>query len=73
MLDLFAWTAFDMSRVSPDIITHCLLVYKEARSIAQKKRKMGEDKRNATWNEIDKLVKVSFIKKAQFFFIGNNK
>jgi len=48
MLDLFAWTAFDMSRVSPDIITHCLLVYKEARSIAQKKRKMGEDKRNAT-------------------------
>jgi len=33
--DLFAWTAFDMSGVSPDIITHSLSVYNEPRPIAQ--------------------------------------
>jgi len=36
--DFFTWTVFDMPRVSPDIITHQLLVYKEARPIAQIKK-----------------------------------
>jgi len=39
---LFAWTVADMCGVSPNIITHHLSIYKEARPIAQKKRKMGE-------------------------------
>lgn len=32
-VDLFAWTAVDMPGVSPDMITHCLSIFKEARSI----------------------------------------
>lgn len=56
--DLVAWTASNMSRVSLDIITHYLSMYKEAWTIAQKKRKTGEEKRNAARSEIDKLVKV---------------
>lgn len=43
--DLFAWTASDMSRVSPNIITHRLSVYKEART-SPKRKKMGEEKRD---------------------------
>jgi len=33
-VDLFMWTPSDMPGVSPDNITHKLLVFKEARSIA---------------------------------------
>jgi len=64
--DIFAWTTSDMSGVSLNIITHRLLVYKEARLVSQKKRKMGEEKHNVARNEIDKLIKVGFIIKAQY-------
>jgi len=39
--DLFAWTIIDVPGVSPNIITHHLSVYKEARPITQKKKKNG--------------------------------
>ncbi|XP_068461695.1 uncharacterized protein [Phaseolus vulgaris] len=64
--DLFAWTAADMSGVKPDVITHRLSVYKEARPIAQKKRKLGEERRKAAREETDKLVQTGFIQKAHY-------
>ncbi|XP_068486944.1 uncharacterized protein [Phaseolus vulgaris] len=64
--DLFSWIASDIPEVSPDIITHRLSMNKETQFIAQKKRKMGEEKHNALRNEIDKLVKVDFIIKPQY-------
>jgi len=33
-IDLFAWTTFNMTGVSPDIITHKLSIYREARLVA---------------------------------------
>jgi len=60
--NLFAWTASDMSGVSPYIITHCLLVYKKAQpSPKEKKRKMGEEKHNVAQNETHKLMKIDFM------------
>ena len=55
-----------MSMVSPDIITHRLSIYKEVRSVAQKKQKMGEEKRDATREETGQLMKVGFIRKAHY-------
>ena len=63
-VDLFAWMATDVPVVNPKIITHCLSVYKEARSVAQKKRNHGEEKRLATRVEAEKLLKVGFIREA---------
>jgi len=53
-----------MPGVSPDVITHHLSIYKEARLDTQKERKMSEEKRNAAHNKVDKLIKANFIKKA---------
>jgi len=64
--DLFSWTTADVPGVSPDIITHRLSVYKEAIPIAQQKRKLGEERRNAAWEETEKLLKVGFIRKARY-------
>jgi len=55
-----------MSGVSPQIITHRFSVYKEARLIAQKKRKMGAEKCNIAKTVIDKLLEVGFIQEAQY-------
>ena len=55
-----------MSGVTLDIITHGLSMYKWAPPIAQKKRKIGKEKRDAAQNETDKLLKVDFIRKAQY-------
>jgi len=43
--DLFAWMAVDMRGIDPRIISHRLPVCKEAKPIAQKKRKLGEERR----------------------------
>jgi len=64
--DLFAWMTADVPGVHPDIITHCLSVYKEARPVAQKKRNHGEDKRLAAITEAEKLLKVGFIAEARY-------
>jgi len=61
-VDLFAWKTSNMLGVSSNIISHKLSVYKEARPIAQKKHKLGEDKRLAAKEEAEKLLSVGFIR-----------
>ena len=65
-MDLFAWTAADVPGVNPEVITHRLSVYKEARPVAQKKRNHGEEKRLATRAEAEKLLKAGFIREARY-------
>jgi len=65
-VDLFAWTTLDMPRVSSDIITHKLSVYKEARPIAQKKHKLGEEKKLVAKEGIKKLLSVELIRKSRY-------
>jgi len=42
--DLFAWTTIYMLRINPRIISHKLSICKEAKPIAQNKRRMGRRK-----------------------------
>jgi len=63
---MFAWTAADMPGVDPSIIVHKLSIYKEARPITQKKRKLGKEKRQATKEEAEKLMRVGFIREAHY-------
>jgi len=65
-INLFAWTTIDMSGLRPNIITHKLSIYKEARPVAQKKRKLGEEKRLAAKEEAEKLLSTRFIREAQY-------
>jgi len=53
-----------MPGVSPDVIIHRLSIYKEARLIAQKKWKLGVERCKVAWEEIEKLMKAGFIRKA---------
>jgi len=65
-VDMFAWTAGDMSGVDPEVMYHRLSVHREARPVAQKKRKQGEEKREAAKKEVAKLMATNFIKEAKY-------
>jgi len=52
--DLFAWTTEDMRGINPRVMSHKLFVCREARPVAQKKRRMGKEKRMATTKEVQK-------------------
>ncbi|XP_017420406.2 uncharacterized protein LOC108330432 [Vigna angularis] len=60
--DLFAWTAADMPGIHPAIMSHKLSLFQNARPIAQKKRRMGEEKRKAVEEEMEKLRRAGFVR-----------
>lgn len=64
--DLFAWTALDMPGIDPKFLCHRLVVCRDARLVAQKKRKMGEEKRKAANAEIQKLLQAKFIREVTY-------
>jgi len=51
-----------MPGVDPSIILHKLSMFKDARPVAQKKRKLGEEKRTTVREEAKKLLLVGFIR-----------
>jgi len=65
-IDMFAWTPTDMLGVSPNVITHRLSIFKEARPISQKKRDLVDKKRLAAKEEADKLLSDGFIRETRY-------
>jgi len=64
--DLFAWSAADMPGIDPRIISHKLSICKEARPIAEKKRKFIEEKGRIAEEETRKLLDVGFIREVHY-------
>ncbi|XP_014522255.1 uncharacterized protein LOC106778781 [Vigna radiata var. radiata] len=64
--DLFAWTASDMPGIHPDVISHRLSVFRDARPVSQKKRRLGVEKRRAVSEEVGKLIEAGFIREAKY-------
>jgi len=54
--DAFAWTVVDIPDIDPSIIMHKLSTFKDARPIAQKKRKLAEEKRAVAREETKKSL-----------------
>ena len=65
-IDLFAWSTADLPGVDPQVASHKLSIYKEACYVSQKKRKLGEEHRQAAKVEADKLLSAGFTKEAQY-------
>ena len=65
-IDLFAYSAADLPGVDPQVAAHKLSIYKDARYVSQKKRKLGEERRLAAKIEADKLLNARFIEEAHY-------
>jgi len=61
-VDLFTWSPADMPGINPDFMCHWLALLPQAKSVAQRKRKMGEERRTAVESEVSQLAKAGFIR-----------
>ncbi|RDX65635.1 hypothetical protein CR513_55696, partial [Mucuna pruriens] len=64
--DVFAWAPVDMPGIDLEFMCHCLSVLPTSRSIAQRRIKLGEEKRKAAWEETCKLLAAWFIREIQY-------
>jgi len=64
--DLFAWKSADIPVIDPDVISHKLSVCQGSKPVAQKRRKLGEERRKAAIEETEKLMQAGFIQEAQY-------
>ena len=53
----------NVSGIDPEVISHKLSICREARLVAHKRRKMGEEKRKATFEETEKLLQAGLSKR----------
>ena len=60
--DLFAWQPSDM----PGILLGIICIFPQAKPISQKKMKIGEERRKAVKEEVDKLLHANFIREVRF-------
>ncbi|RDX69353.1 Retrovirus-related Pol polyprotein from transposon 17.6, partial [Mucuna pruriens] len=64
--DVFAWAPEDMPGIDTNFMNHRLSIADGARSVMQKKRKQGEEKRRAIQEETNKLLKAGFIREVRY-------
>lgn len=64
--DLFAWMAADMPRIHPSVITHRLVLFKEAKLVAQKRRRLGSEKAPTVVEVVKKLKEAEFIRELTY-------
>ena len=65
-LDVFAWSAAEMSSIPSSIISHSLNINPVVRPIKQKKRKLGLERLIAVRQETSKLLKDDFISEVHY-------
>nr|KYP65074.1 Transposon Ty3-I Gag-Pol polyprotein [Cajanus cajan] len=64
--DLFAWSSANMPGISVDLICHKLAIHKEAKPVAQRKRKVDGERREAIVTETQKLLNAGFIREVRY-------
>jgi len=63
---LNTWSAVDYPGIDSQVAVHKLSIFREARYVSQKKRKLGEERRLATNVEVAKLLEDGFIVEAHY-------
>nr|KYP68742.1 Transposon Ty3-G Gag-Pol polyprotein [Cajanus cajan] len=64
--DLFAWTSADMPGIDPNFICHKLAIYKEAKPVSQRQRKLGGERHEAVKLETQKFLDARFIREIKY-------
>jgi hypothetical protein len=65
-IDLFAWKPSDMPGIDESGITHKLSIAPNVKPISQRKRKIGEERRAAVNEEVEKLKAAGFIEEIKY-------
>ncbi|KAL0313363.1 UNVERIFIED_CONTAM: Transposon Ty3-G Gag-Pol polyprotein [Sesamum radiatum] len=65
-ISAFAWDAADMCGISPEVMVHRLSVDPNVRLVKQKKRIFGSERNRAIKEEVEKLLKIEYIRPVQY-------
>jgi hypothetical protein len=64
--DIFGWVASDMPGVDPQFCCHQLTIREGSEPIAQKKRRLGQERATTIEAQVNELLNVGFIRKIQY-------
>ncbi|XP_072077818.1 uncharacterized protein [Arachis hypogaea] len=64
--DLFAWTPADMLGIDPQIMSHHLAVKAEAKPVAQRRRKMSQERAGEVAMQTASLLEAGFIRELDY-------
>ncbi|XP_072066669.1 uncharacterized protein [Arachis hypogaea] len=64
--DLFAWTPADMLGIDPQLMSHHLAVTAEARLVAQRRRKMSQERAEKVARQTASLIEAGFIRELDY-------
>ena len=64
--DVFAWKPEDMTGVRPEVICHHLNIDPSKKSVKQKKRNFTPECNQVIESEIEKMIKLDFIKEVHY-------
>ncbi|KAL0322537.1 UNVERIFIED_CONTAM: Transposon Ty3-G Gag-Pol polyprotein [Sesamum angustifolium] len=65
-INVFAWDAADMCGIDPKIMVHRLNVNPKIRPVKQKKRAFGNERIKAIKEEVEKLLRIDYIRPVQY-------
>ena len=65
-VDIFAWLSSDISGVDPEVLVHRLNMDPKYCSVRQKKHPFASDRQKAIQEEVDKLLKVGFLREVYY-------
>ena len=65
-LSSFAWMVQDMPVIDPDVMRHWLSMNPNVKLVVQKRRKLGEERRQIVDEEVEKLRSVGYVWKIQY-------
>ena len=64
--DVFAWSVYDVSGVSPDLVCHALNIGPEHKPIAQKRRKLAPERATIVLEEVEHLLASGTIREVHY-------
>ncbi|XP_072065883.1 uncharacterized protein [Arachis hypogaea] len=64
--DLFAWTPADMPGIDPQLMSHHLAIKPEARLVAQRRRKMLQERAEEVARQTARLLEAGFIRELDY-------
>ncbi|XP_072094128.1 uncharacterized protein [Arachis hypogaea] len=64
--DLFAWTPSDMPGLDPEVMSHRLAIKPKAKPVAQRRRKMSQERAKEVAKQTAGLLEAGFIKELEY-------
>ncbi len=64
--DVFAWSVYEVPRVSPNLACHALNIIPNHKLVAQKRRKLAPERASIVLEEVERLLTAGAVREVQY-------